>query len=788
MDSQQDWFNWTNFIGEAGDHGGDGTDLGGGTGEAGDNNNNSGRRGSDWALTEIINDIELQMGEQNGALAGMTKQMDDLEVSMSLRGAERKSAPSSSAAASEGTAARFHMRRCREGGYAGDGAAADKRDGRNRSKGSIVSVLQRKSFVMQQSDDELEVSTTAIEVDAATTTSSSTRQMGNVMPIMEERRISIVKYNSSSGRELVPINHRARPRGDIGVSVRPGRIEPMLLELDEEVQPPTPHTTSRGGAFNMDTVTSENLEAEAPKLFESMATWADSESSNSESVVSGLEETVSGKTWAVRSRGAKTALVCFGLFLVLMFGLVIGKMQGGKSQQEATAATEQSSSGGFDAAQPVFPSTTPPQDATAVAEPTDAPVAANLTGNLTQAPVQPTSPPESNTSEPWNASTPFPTAAEEDNSTAEVITGYDYTANTDYLVAVYYYPWHGENFHNGGGYMRKELVPQHQPTLGEYNDSDPAVIAKHMRWFRQANIGLLVTSWWGPNGVEDLITKDVVMQHEDIGNLKIAIHYETAGRLGEDSEKLSNAKTDMEYMCEHYFNHPNFYKIDGRPVLFIYISRVLEAVGTLDEILLTMRSTASKCGHELYLIGDSVWASAPDPSTPHIPFWYFDAVTNYDVYGSAGRPEGYAGMERVDAYYEQQYDWKKEAKKEGCHYIPAVSPGYNDRGVRMEEDHPPLSRRLTSTAQEGSLFHYQLKHAKELVDKNLDNMIIVNSFNEWHEDTQIEPAVGEPATIPEIFTKGLEYVGYGELFLDILGAATSKNESQHIVFDYLFDP
>ncbi len=72
--------------------------------------------------------------------------------------------------------------------------------------------------------------------------------------------------------------------------------------------------------------------------------------------------------------------------------------------------------------------------------------------------------------------------------------GYDYTANSDYLVGVYYYPWHGANFHNGGGYMRKELEPKHVPALGEYNDSDPGVIAHHMKWFRQSNIGLLVTS------------------------------------------------------------------------------------------------------------------------------------------------------------------------------------------------------------------------------------------------------------------------------------------------------
>jgi len=323
------------------------------------------------------------------------------------------------------------------------------------------------------------------------------------------------------------------------------------------------------------------------------------------------------------------------------------------------------------------------------------------------------------------------------------------------------------------------------PALGEYNDSDPGVIAHHKKWFRHANIGLLVTSWWGPNRLEDSNTTDVVMEHEDVGNLKIALHYETTSRLGDRREKLPNAKADNKYMCENYFNHPNYYQIDGRPVLLIYVSRKLYSVGTLEEALLTMRSTASKCGHNLYLIGDTVFESAPDPNEPHLPFWYFDAVTNYDVYGSSGAPEGHAGTDRVDNYYQQQAEWKEQALQEGCRYVPAVSPGYNDRGVRIENDHPPLSRRITSGSKEGSLFQYQLKQAKELVDSKVDNMILVNSFNEWHEDTQIEPVIGEPASWPFNITKGVEYVGYGELYLDILGAATSSDTSQHTKYDYL---
>jgi glycoprotein endo-alpha-1,2-mannosidase len=151
------------------------------------------------------------------------------------------------------------------------------------------------------------------------------------------------------------------------------------------------------------------------------------------------------------------------------------------------------------------------------------------------------------------------------------------------------------------------------------------------RWFRKANIGLLVTSWWGPDRIEDTNTLEVIMEHEHIGNLKIALHYETTGRI-KDGKNMTVPRSDIQYMCENYFDHPNYYKIDGRPVVVMYISRKLEKDGILVEALLTMKSEAAKCGQNLFLIGDAVFAKAPDQDEPFISFSYFDAVTNYDVY------------------------------------------------------------------------------------------------------------------------------------------------------------
>lgn len=141
--------------------------------------------------------------------------------------------------------------------------------------------------------------------------------------------------------------------------------------------------------------------------------------------------------------------------------------------------------------------------------------------------------------------------------------------DSKYLVGVYYYPWHGDDFHNGEGYIRKFLDPPQYPVLGEYDDSKPNVVAQHLKWSRQANIGLWVATWWGPDKLQDTTIRNVILPHEEIGDIKVAVHYESQGRIKDDD--TSNVASDITHLCEHMFDHPNYYRIDGRPVIVVYL-------------------------------------------------------------------------------------------------------------------------------------------------------------------------------------------------------------------------
>ncbi len=63
---------------------------------------------------------------------------------------------------------------------------------------------------------------------------------------------------------------------------------------------------------------------------------------------------------------------------------------------------------------------------------------------------------------------------------------------------------------------------------------------------------------------------------------------------------------------------------------------------------------------------------------------------------------------------------------------------------------------------------------------------LINASSSPNSVQQIEPVVGTASSNqPEILTGGLEYVPYGELYLDILQAATSKNQDR--TFEYIYN-
>lgn len=79
------------------------------------------------------------------------------------------------------------------------------------------------------------------------------------------------------------------------------------------------------------------------------------------------------------------------------------------------------------------------------------------------------------------------------------------------------------------------------------------------------------------------------------------------------------------------------------------------------------------------------------------------------------------------------FGWHVMAKSVGVDVIPNIMPGYNDTAVSPEADHPVIDRNPDK-------FKLFCAYAVKFAEAN-NNMILITSWNEWHEDTQIEPDV-----------------------------------------------
>ncbi len=340
------------------------------------------------------------------------------------------------------------------------------------------------------------------------------------------------------------------------------------------------------------------------------------------------------------------------------------------------------------------------------------------------------------------------------------------------VVGVYYYPWY-RGSREWRSALRQHLKPIQQPKLGLYRSDDSDVVAGHIAQSVRGGINFWAVSWWGPGQQCDVNLQETILAHPAAGKLKYAILYEATGRLGSfDKPDYRRWISDLTYLQEKYFNHPYYLRLDGRPVIFVYLSReYFRNKG--GEALKEMREKFP----QVYLVGDDVFGAGYKSE------WAknFDAVTAYDVYGqSTGR---LGGTHKAVKFLADNYQHaRQEANSVGCAFVPTIAPGYNDTAVR--KGHPGRARYFSDVegSQEGDIFRAMIDQvALPNLDSRSGRMMMVTSFNEWYEDSQIEATAGTAAASElddsadgKSFTGGQRYVDYGYLYLDILRESLAK--------------
>lgn len=375
---------------------------------------------------------------------------------------------------------------------------------------------------------------------------------------------------------------------------------------------------------------------------------------------------------------------------------------------------------------------------------------------------------------------------------------------TAFQMGVYYYGWHVPNFNNNEGYVRKfltdangnptphlPLVIGRNPAGEEYDDRQRDVTRKQFDTMLKAGITFVVCSWWGSGSRTDIQFEEAALPecgNTAHGHMRACIHYETATlkNIGNgynwttavrDRVRADMAKVKASYTTDQdrYLFRIDHNGVNTKPVVYLYLFRSMPDSfkrSICDEINdVFSNSTYPGTNYAgAFIVGDYIFGSAKTLPTDIQD--KIGAITAYDVYGQTIGGSTTADINSIRQYHDRIDEYRALAPN--IETFPTISPSYNDRGVRLEADHVALDRALAGY-DKGSLLKL---HLENLVQRsgaksaggNLTGMCVINSWNEWHEETTIEPCVGSANGVgPSNLTQGIEYEPYGTKYVNIIG-------------------
>ncbi|HDH96125.1 MAG TPA: hypothetical protein ENF73_00170, partial [Proteobacteria bacterium] len=179
------------------------------------------------------------------------------------------------------------------------------------------------------------------------------------------------------------------------------------------------------------------------------------------------------------------------------------------------------------------------------------------------------------------------------------------------------------------------------------------------------------------------------------------------------SEKIRAVVDDILYILDNFADHPNFLKFGDRPVIFVYTRAIAQAYLQWQTIISEIRSVRS-----LYISGDANLTLA-DFIIPR----GFDQIHFYNPTWQIA----YLGFDTLD-----YCGFVERARARGFSVALTVIPGYDDSALVESRPHPIVIDR-----GDGALY-------QALWDISIScrpDWILITSFNEWHEGTEIEPSV-----------------------------------------------
>ncbi|HEY42608.1 MAG TPA: protein kinase [Anaerolineae bacterium] len=309
-----------------------------------------------------------------------------------------------------------------------------------------------------------------------------------------------------------------------------------------------------------------------------------------------------------------------------------------------------------------------------------------------------------------------------------------------YRIGIFYYPWYSNpEIHDRWIHWEEpdfdppiDISSDYYPLLGTYSSFDPHAVAQHFAWLRQAGVGVVITSWWGRDSIEDEAVM-LLLEMAERYNLKVAFHLEPY-----DGRSPGRIVEDIRYLYARYGSHPAFFRTnaqsrwspDDRPKGLFFVFNITQMPPEGEPIEPEHWADAIEAIHNL---PDGGLVIAQTIEANWIDRGHFDGMYNYVTLNHV------PGESFNWAWNIPQHAW----------YVPSVIPGFSGQRIGYPESYNVPRR-------DGATYEEQWRTA--LGTSVEPQMVTITSFNEWHEGTQIEPA-----DMGKTNNRDFTYSDYGEL-------------------------
>lgn len=276
-------------------------------------------------------------------------------------------------------------------------------------------------------------------------------------------------------------------------------------------------------------------------------------------------------------------------------------------------------------------------------------------------------------------------------------------------IGVYFYSWYSVSEHR-----HWDDTVRDQPYIGFYDSYNRTVIRWQLKLIKEAGIDFIVFSWWGPYSFEDNTTKIIVKYLKDY-NLKFAIMIEPY--LGNNDPSIYNRsfwKNVLNYIESNYVKPYKdiYFYLNGKPLVLAFNPIGMKYNPPNDFINYTIRIIGNDIDNAKY----QDWDLWPDYLAP----WVTDKNIDLRV-----RKDGYVAM----------------------------TPRFDDRIFCTLEMRINCSQRLIDPNY--ALNAYEKEWKWILTHKDLVKIIVIYSWNEYHERSMIEPHSDNTANVNPFYVYNL---------------------------------